>query len=352
MYKFTGMKKILYLLSFVTLLFTISCENQDVEFADFAYQGVYFPYQTPLRSLMLGDEVIGDNSIDLEHAFSIGVSIGGMYENTKDQEVSVELAPELASNITDGDGNPLEMLPANYYEATFDKITIPAGKFFGKMRVNLKDAFFADSLTTGLHYVIPVRITGAPGDTVLQGEPVSSVTSPDPRVSDQWLVPPKNYVLFGIKYINPTHGVYLLRGKRTNTGDPQDVVKYSTRFLDDNEMTMLRTKSLTENVMTTVGGTNKEDANAKYSMLLTFNEGDKSVNVSQNDESSVVANGTGKYYSKDDAEAEGYNGKKHRTIYLNYTYEDGENTYQVNDSLVFVDTDMKFEEFQVNVVDQ
>ena len=124
------MKKILYLSGILLLLF--SCTNQDIEFDDFAFQAVYFPYQTPVRSLMLGDEVIGDNSIDLEHAFSIGVSVGGMYENKKNREVTVALAPELALNITDGSGNKLNILPSSYYTATFDKIVIPAGSFSGK----------------------------------------------------------------------------------------------------------------------------------------------------------------------------------------------------------------------------
>jgi hypothetical protein len=165
------------------------------------------------------------------------------------------------------------------------------------------------------------------------------------------VVPPKDYVLFGIKYINATHGVYLLRGKRVNTEDPQDVVAYSARFLDDNDMTKLRTKSLTENFMPTVGGISKEEADAKYNMLLTFNEADQSVTVSQKDPSTVEVSGTGKFYSRNDPEAESYNGKSHRTIYLDYTYEDGGNTYQAKDSLVFVDTDIKFEESQVTVVD-
>lgn len=342
------MKKIFYLLGIATLLF--SCENQDVEFPDFAYQAVYFPYQTPVRTLMLGDEVIGDNSIDLEHAFSIGASFGGAYSNKKDRVLTVQLAPELASNITDAKGNPLSILPAQYYQATFDKIVIPAGSFFGKMRVNLTDAFFADSLSTSLNYVIPVRIIDAAGDSILSGAKVSEVASPDPRNVADWSITPKNYVLFGIKYINPTHGVYLLRGKRTNTANPLDVVTYHKRFTDDNDMTKLTTKSLTESYMSTVGGTNKELADAKYSMNLTFNKENKSVTVSQKSASTVAVSGTGKYYSKADAEAESYNGKKHRTIYLDYTYQDGTNSYQVKDSLVFVDTDMKFEEFQVKVV--
>jgi hypothetical protein len=342
------MKKILYLSGIIALL--AGCTNQDIEFDDFAFQAVYFPFQTPVRSLELGDEVTGDNSIDREKAFSLGVAIGGMYENRKDRIVSVAYAPELASNITDGSGKEIKLLPANYYTATFDKITIPAGSFFGKMRVQLTDAFFNDPLATSLNYVLPVRITDASGDSILTGKPVSSVASPDPRIADHWITTPKSYVLFGIKYINETHGVYLLRGKRTNTANPQDVAKYSARFLDDNDMTMLTTNSLTENFMSTVGGTNKEGANAKYSMKLTFNKQNKTVVVSQRETSTVVVNGTGKYYTKSDNNAEGYNGKKHRTIYLDYTYEDGGNTYHVNDSLVFVDTDMKFESFTVKVV--
>ncbi len=342
------MKKILYLVSIVTLLF--SCTNQDIEFPDFAYQAVYFPFQTPVRSLMLGDEVEGDNSIDLEHAFSIGASIGGMYENKKDRVIKVEFAPGLASNIKDGSGNVLQVLPAQYYSATFDKIIIPAGSFFGKLRVNLTDAFFADPLATSLRYVVPLRMTDAAGDSILSGSPVRSVASPDPRIADHWIVTPKNYVLFGIKYINATHGVYLLRGKRTNTANAQDVVSYSARFIDDNDITKLTTKSLTENYMSTVGGTNKEAGNVKYSMLLTFNKDNKSVSVAQKNASTVVVNGTGKYYTKADPQAEGYNGKKHRTVYLDYTYKDGTNTYHVNDSLVFIDTDMKFEEFSIQVV--
>jgi hypothetical protein len=348
MKKITNMKKIFYLSGIIALLF--GCTNQDIEFDDFAFQAVYFPFQTPVRSLELGDEVIGDNSIDRERAFSIGVAIGGMYENKKDRIVKVAFAPELASNITDASGKELKLLPATHYTATFDKITIPAGSFFGKMRVQLTDAFFNDPLATSLNYVLPARITDASGDSILAGQPVSSVSNPDPRKAEHWMTTPKNYVLFGIKYINETHGVYLLRGKRTNTANPQDVAKYTARFVDDNDMTMLTTNSLTENFMSTVGGTNKEGANAKYSMKLTFNKQNNSVVVSQRGTSTVVANGTGKFYSKSESNAEGYNGKKRRTIYLDYTFVDGANTYQVNDSLVFVDTDMKFETFAVNVV--
>ena len=341
------MKKIFYVIVMVGVV--IGCTNDDIDFDDFSYQTVYFPFQTPLRSLMLGDEVIGDNSIDLERAFSIGATMGGVYSNDKNRELSIELAPDLVTNLTDADGNVLEMLPASYYEATFDKLTIPAGSFVGKVRVNLTDAFFQDPLTTGLHYVIPVRITAAQ-DSILQGDALGSVIDPDPRIAADWNILPKDYVLFGIKYVNPTHGAYLYRGSRTNLSD-NSVVNYSERFINENAVVQLSTNSLTESFMAAVGN-NNEGSDAKYSMKLTFDEANQTVVVSPKEDGvTIPVTGTGVYYSKDDAESEAYNDKKHRTIYLDYTYEDAGVNYQVKDSLVFIDTDVTFEDFAVNVIE-
>src|SRR5210317_1618872 len=144
------MKKIFFLLGIVSLMF--SCTNRDIEFDDFEYQGVYFPFQTPVRTIMLGDEVLGDNTIDLEHAFSIGVTIGGMYHNDRDRDVAIELASELAENIVSGN-DTLEILPPEYYSATFNLVTIPEGSFTGKVRVDLNDAFFEDPEAVNLKYV-------------------------------------------------------------------------------------------------------------------------------------------------------------------------------------------------------
>jgi len=340
------MKKIFFFISI--LILAAGCENRDIEFDDFEFQAVYFPYQTPLRTIMLGDEVVGDNSIDRDHAFSIGVSIGGMYSNEMDREVAIEYAPELAQNIMDeNSGKLLEIMPTDYYTATFDRITIPKGSFFGKMRIELKDAFFEDPDAIGLKYVIPLIITDAFGDSILSGLGSTAVVSHDRRIASDWVVVPKDYTLFAVKYINPFHGVYLLRGRSINTTVvPNDTVVYSRRFLDDNDMVKLTTRSLDKCMMPVVGGVNK---NGKYSMLLTFDEDAQTMIVSQFDPASVVVAGSGKFYTKNDSEAESYTNYKHRTIYLNYTFEDGGNTYQVNDSLVFVDTDMKFEEYKLSV---
>lgn len=345
--KNTQMKRKFLLLGICSLL--ISCTNQEVEFDDFAQQRIYFPFQSPVRTIILGDEAEGDNSIDRDHAFSVGVAIGGMYYNDRDREVGIELAPELAQNITNAEGDTLHILPAAYYSATFDRITIPEGSFFGKLRVDLADAFFEDPASVDLKYVLPLRITDGVGDTVLSGVASSIFEDPDPRITEQWVTPPKDYTLFGVQYINPLHGVYLLRGRTINTtADPLDTVVYSTRFLTDNDMTKLTTRSMTESVMSTLGGVNK---GGTYQMLLAFDEESQEISLAPLDETSVVVSGTGQYYTQDDEEAESYSEYRHRTIYLDYTYEDGGDTFHAMDSLVFIDTDVTFEEFQVVVLD-
>jgi len=150
------MKKTLSIL--ITGIVAFGCSNMDIEFDDFDYQSIYFPYQTPVRTIILGDESVGDNSIDLEHAFSIGVTMGGAYENNKDRNVFLEFAPELAENVIDPDSNSMELLPASHFSAEFGQVTIPRGEFAGRMRVDLTEAFFQDPLSATTHYFIPVRI--------------------------------------------------------------------------------------------------------------------------------------------------------------------------------------------------
>ena len=62
------MRKILSLLAVgVAAMAMVSCENQDTDFPDFDYQTGYFAYQTPIRTLVLGNDERADNSIDNAH---------------------------------------------------------------------------------------------------------------------------------------------------------------------------------------------------------------------------------------------------------------------------------------------
>jgi len=345
------MKKIVSII--ITGVLLCSCTNRDIEFDDYDYTTVYFPFQKPVRTLILGDESVGDNSIDLERAFSIGLTMGGVYENKKDRVVSVAYAPELAENmINAATGDTIHLLPEAYYSAEFLSeaeidMTIPAGKISGKTRIQLNDSFFQDALSADFHYVIPVRITGAASDSVLSGEVASGVAldTADVRNPEHWKTLPKNYTLFGIKYINETHGYYLYRGQRINLSS-NDTAWYSERFLTDNVASLLSTLSLTENAMDQAAGMATDES---FRMKLVFDHDAQELVVSRLDTTTVEVSGSGIYFSKDDPESESYNGNKHRTIYLDYIYNDGTDDYQVNDSLVFIDTDVTFEEFSATI---
>lgn len=345
------MKKIITILFTGMLLF--SCTNRDIEFDDFDYTTVYFPFQMPIRTLILGDESVGDNTIDQEKAFTIGITMGGVYENKLDRNITVAYAPELAENIINtATGDTLRLLPESYYDAAFLDaatldITIPAGELSGKTRVQLNDAFFQDPLSADFNYVIPLRIISAVSDSVLSGEVASgvSIDTADVRNPDHWKTLPKNYTLFGIRYINATHGYYLYRGQRLNLTTP-DTIPYAERFLTDNTATVITTTSLTENTMGHAAGMATD---ASFMMKLTFDHDNQDVVVSRVDTTTADVSGTGVYFTKDDPESESYNENKHRTIYLDYIYNDGTDDYQVNDSLVFMDTDVTFQEFTVTV---
>lgn len=341
------MKKILVICSLILII--TACKNEDITFDDYDFQGVYFPFQTPIRTLMLG-ETIGDNSIDLDHAFSIGVALGGVYKNTKDRDVTIEYAPELSENIISG-SDTLYALPSDYYNATFGKMTIPAGSYNAKVRVNLTDKFFEDPLTTGLKYVIPLRITQA-SDSILSGVPNPTFINHDIRVAEHWDILPKNYTLFAVKYINAYHGLYLLRGQTivTEEGLPNDTITYSEQFLIKNGQVGLSTLSLTESVMPKLAGS-LSDTNHKVKLI--FDPADGTVAVEKLDINTVnVSKGEGVFFSPKDAKAESYNGKKHTTIYLNYKFDEGTKSYESRDSLVFIDNDMTYEEFIVTVYEK
>jgi hypothetical protein len=175
------MKKLLFILVF--LIGLMSCENFDVEFPDYKYTSGFFPYQYPVRTLVLGDYIY-DNSNDNAHKFIISAAMGGVYENTKDRVFTYELDESLCENAEfSGTTQPILAMPSNYYSLSSpDKITIPSGKFNGGVEVQLTDAFFNDPLAIQNTYVIPLRLkTSNDVDTILSGRPIGSEA--DPRIT-------------------------------------------------------------------------------------------------------------------------------------------------------------------------
>ncbi len=338
-------KKIIILSVFVAL---ISCENRDIDFDDFDYQTVYFPYQYPARTLVLG-ESRSDNSIDLEHAFNIGVGIGGLYENTKDRVVKIAYAPELLSDDIQvgGTGRPVKELPKAYYEAPFDEIVIPQGEFSGKMRIQLNDAFFQDSLSIDVNYVIPLIITSETEDSVLVGR--SYLDHPDRRKAADWEAGylPKDYTLFAVKYINSNHGTYLLRGVsyRLDAADNAvDTAVYRQQHITENFVELLSTVSLSENTLFRVGGKNDVGQNIN----LVFNDEAKTISIVEAKDGGLTnVSGSGTFLEADDEGAEIWGEIPHRTLFLDYSYELAGVKYHVKDTLVYRDNDLTHEEFSI-----
>ena len=122
------MKKV-FLFS-VLMLLVAGCKNQDNDFMDYT-ETVYYPIQYPVRTLVLGESRI-DNSIDLEHAFSVGVCVGGMYENRKNVSVDFKVDGSLLDKVAN-----VRALPTDYYSITPEgSVTILKGSFNGNIRVN------------------------------------------------------------------------------------------------------------------------------------------------------------------------------------------------------------------------
>ena len=357
------MKKYILGLAAATMIFA-SCTNDDRVFSDYTKQAVYFPIQYPVRTIVLGEDRL-DNDIDLEHAFSIGASIGGMYENKTDWTINFGLAPELMTKIdgknASGIQAPIKMLPADYYSIVTNAdstMVIPKGSFNSTLRINLKDAFFNDPKSVGLYYVLPLKMKSA-STGILTGETAFSLTqnpNPNKHLSTDWKTNkrPKDYTLFAVRFINPLHGTFFQRSKQYKNN-----VLDKTFHAKDIEMDMTTaytTTGLREVTMKRMG----EFVAATHASKLTFTDpvdGMGDITVAPITGSTLGVTGTGKYYKSTTEFAKTHGlwlvdpttGKQipHLTVVLDYTVTgiSAGNTYNFKDTLVFRDNGVKFEEF-------
>ena len=253
------MKRIFLLSSFAVVLL-VAC-NKDWSFPDYKYSTVYFPYQSPVRTLVLGKDII-DNTLDNQHKFLIMATMGGVYENKKNISLGVALDETLAAKLkfSSPTGDTLMPMPANYYTLPKDmKIVIPEGKMMGGLEIQLTDAFFQDPLSIKNTYVIPLKITSVSNaDSILKGK--SDLPSPDRRKPADWVLTPKDFVLFAVKYVNPYHGFYLRRGvddaKGTGGNTSLDTnVVYHAAYVEKDQVISALTTSLSQVSMSLLAGT-------------------------------------------------------------------------------------------------
>lgn len=320
-----------------------SCQNEDWSFPDFDYTTTYFPYQYPVRTLVLGDYYF-DNTNDNAHKFLIGAHMGGVYENDRNIRVAIAVDNALVSNVRNSVGNtPIKALPQEYYTLSNNtELIIPEGEIFGTIEVQLTPAFFEDTLAIGTNYVIPLKILSSETDSVLQGK--TSRENPDPRVAADWSIAPKNFTLFGIKYVNEYHGKYLLRGAsviKDAGGNVVETITYRQKHVEDNPVVPILTNRLnavtyTNSIRRTAGG-----SPGSFEMKLTFDTNGNATIGNTYRFKNFPVTGTGKFVKN----AEKWGDKPRHTIYLDYKIQVGTETHEIKDTLVFRDKAVIFEEF-------
>jgi len=331
------MKKIIVILTLFAGL--VACHNEKTDFPDFDYTTGYFPYQYPVRTLVLGDYIY-DNTNDNNHKFLISAAMGGVYTNTVDREFDIEVANSLCNKaLFASNKDTIRLMPASYYTlSSSTKLVIPAGKVNGSIEVQLTDAFFNDPRAITLSYVIPVRITGATNlDSVLRGK--TTKANPDPRVDAQWDVVPKDFTMFAVNFINPYHGMYLHRGKsvvKNATASVLETTVYRTPYIVDNEIWSLVTTG--KNQVVVQGFTHSLLLPGTLKMNLNFTN-DGSCTITQAVGSTFTIAGSGKFVKG----ADEWGGKERDAIHINYQLTSGVNTYSATDTLVIRDRAIKMQ---------
>jgi hypothetical protein len=372
----------------------LACENQETEFPDFGSTSVFFPFQTPVRTLIQGKYDLGFNDNDNNGRFEIGVVMSGVFENTKDRKVFFELAPELIDPTNLGaTGVNVQVLPESYYTIEQESpVTIPAGSINGRIPIQLTDAFFDDPLSffpdkDSVNYVLPLKITGFEDlDSLLTGVPAEGVIDPKRVRNTDWVTLPKDYTLFGIKFMNKYQGIYLRRGEDKVVGTSQTIkvrrntgeVVESGDILNIDDSTIYRSENVVQNELDTLFTVGRSKSlvsnpirrpglvsNTSITLELIF-DNNEDISIKNADENSdFIVTGSGKFVENGDE----WGGKKQDVIYLEYTYQDKvvetsqegfffdpidvtstvDLLHTVNDTLVIRNRDVRFEEFVIEI---
>lgn len=353
-------------LAAAALLAASSCKNSDIEFDDFDYTTVYFANQTPIRTLVLGEDFAADNSLDNKHMCKIGTTFGGAY-NGKKITVDVDIDNSLLKNVyfDDKKANPVEAMPQDYYNLKSKQMNFNGG-FQGFIEVELTDKFFQDPkcfavIDPSTHkmglpdggYVIPLVIKSQSGcDSILRGAYDHDIHPDAPSRSNagSWDVAPMDYTLFCINYVNKFSGFWLRSGKDdiNGTSNSREV---ENKFTIDDEVTYLATKGLLKVELTpkyiydaTVGA-------VAFPVVLTFNGDGNSADctVSAPEGAAYTVTGTGSFQK---GGAGKYWGDRDRDmITLNYTITSGENTFKTTDKLVSQRRGITFNAFSANYIE-
>ncbi len=229
------MKKKL-ILSLVILATLSSCYDDYIK--DFDYTAIYFPYQTNVRTFVVGEGM----------SIEVGAALAGVRDNTRDRLVNFTMDNKLiTSDILDRMKNgtnhvkagvaavkELIMLPNNYFTiSSNNQMIIKKGAYSGTVTIKADSAtFLADPATLNATYVLPFYINSADADSV---------------ASD------KRYAVIGLKYENMLFGNYWHGGVTTVKDSTGRVIKTTNYYttIPSPEVKVLNLKTVAPHALIT-----------------------------------------------------------------------------------------------------
>lgn len=308
-YKNAVMKKIFVLL--ILSIAIVSCYDDYIK--DYDFNAVYFTYQFDTRTFVVGE------GMEIE----IGVALSGTMDNKIDRNVSFSIDDALVTpavltamkggatyikNAVSG-VTALSPIPASYYTLSDnDNMVIKAGQHSGSVTLKADSAtFLADAGTLSAKYALPLYITSADADSILET---------------------KRSSVIGLKYESMLFGNYW-HGGVTAVKDPAgttiQTINYFTA-IPTPENTIWKLTTVGPNTLVTNGYSN--NTSSKGEMRLTLDGG----NI-------VVSSNTGSTFVIEPDGASSFNRARllqDRKIYLKYKYVNAAgNTCYASDTLTF-----------------
>jgi hypothetical protein len=222
---------------------------------DFTFDSVYFTYQIDTRTMVVGEGT----------KIEIGVALAGVMENTRDRDVLFSInntlvTPAILTAMNAGatyiknavrSVTTLLPLPTNYYTLSDNStIVIKSGQHSGFVVIKVDSAtFLADAATINAAYALPLYITSADADTILES---------------------KRYSVIGIKYENMLFGNYW-HGGVTTVKNPagvtiQTITYYTTIPTPETNIWTLTT--VAPNVLVTNGYSNVTTTKKEMTLKL------------------------------------------------------------------------------------
>jgi len=301
------MKKIIIAALVLSVAMT-SCYKDYIE--DFDFTSIYFPYQTNVRTFVVGEGM----------KVEVGAALAGLRENSQNRIVNFTMDNSLitadilaamkvgAGYIKDAVASvtALKPMPTTYYSISDkSKMEIKAGNHMGSVLIKADSAaFLNDTTTLRPVYALPFMITSADADSIRVG---------------------KGSAVIAFKYENMLFGNYWHGGVTVVKDAAGNVVKTTNYFttIPTPEIKIMNLKTVAPNALVT-----NKISDQTGSLKLTLSG--TTITVSQ-------ANGSAVKVQPDGAST--FNRSKllqDRRIYLKYKYAnaDGTTSY-ATDTLTF-----------------